>query len=169
VIGGWWRAASALRAGRVCARAVDLGGHRWDFSQSIADVDPASWGGELLTPNNRWRGRWTVCGYAPHAPQDSVRPRRLSGGSVRPLSFTVGGAYDASSQALGLVPYRRRGRLRYRRHRRHYACADNVSPRCRDLSDATVRLRLVERPGPSLLAKRALPVQAHPNNRWSGS
>ncbi len=27
--------------------AVDLGGHRWDFSQSIADVDPASWGGEL--------------------------------------------------------------------------------------------------------------------------
>jgi len=28
--------------------AVDLGGHRWDFSQSVADVDPASWGGELL-------------------------------------------------------------------------------------------------------------------------
>jgi uncharacterized glyoxalase superfamily protein PhnB len=28
--------------------AVDLGGHRWTFSQSIADVDPASWGGELL-------------------------------------------------------------------------------------------------------------------------
>jgi uncharacterized glyoxalase superfamily protein PhnB len=27
--------------------AVDLGGHRWDFSQSIADVDPASWGGEV--------------------------------------------------------------------------------------------------------------------------
>ena len=27
---------------------VDLGGHRWIFSQSIADVDPASWGGELL-------------------------------------------------------------------------------------------------------------------------
>ena len=28
--------------------AEDLGGHRWTFSQSIADVDPASWGGELL-------------------------------------------------------------------------------------------------------------------------
>jgi uncharacterized glyoxalase superfamily protein PhnB len=24
--------------------ALDLGGHRWTFSQSIADVDPASWG-----------------------------------------------------------------------------------------------------------------------------
>jgi uncharacterized glyoxalase superfamily protein PhnB len=28
--------------------AVDPGGHRWTFSQSIADVDPASWGGELI-------------------------------------------------------------------------------------------------------------------------
>jgi uncharacterized glyoxalase superfamily protein PhnB len=28
--------------------ALDLAGHRWTFSQSIADVDPASWGGELL-------------------------------------------------------------------------------------------------------------------------
>jgi uncharacterized glyoxalase superfamily protein PhnB len=26
----------------------DPGGHRWVFSQSIADVDPASWGGRLL-------------------------------------------------------------------------------------------------------------------------
>jgi uncharacterized glyoxalase superfamily protein PhnB len=24
--------------------ALDIGGHRWTFSQSIADVDPASWG-----------------------------------------------------------------------------------------------------------------------------
>ena len=24
--------------------AEDLGGHRWTFSQSIADIDPASWG-----------------------------------------------------------------------------------------------------------------------------
>jgi uncharacterized glyoxalase superfamily protein PhnB len=24
--------------------AVDLGGHHWTFSESIADVDPASWG-----------------------------------------------------------------------------------------------------------------------------
>jgi uncharacterized glyoxalase superfamily protein PhnB len=29
--------------------AEDLGGHRWTFSQSIADVDPASWGGELVS------------------------------------------------------------------------------------------------------------------------
>lgn len=28
--------------------AVDLGGHRWTFSQSIADVDPATWGGQLV-------------------------------------------------------------------------------------------------------------------------
>jgi len=27
--------------------AEDLGGHVWTFSQSIADVDPASWGGTL--------------------------------------------------------------------------------------------------------------------------
>jgi uncharacterized glyoxalase superfamily protein PhnB len=28
--------------------AEDPWGHRWTFSQSIADVDPASWGGELV-------------------------------------------------------------------------------------------------------------------------
>jgi uncharacterized glyoxalase superfamily protein PhnB len=28
---------------------VDIGGHRWIFSQSIADVDPADWGGNLLS------------------------------------------------------------------------------------------------------------------------
>lgn len=27
--------------------AIDLGGHHWTFSQSIADVDPADWGGVL--------------------------------------------------------------------------------------------------------------------------
>ena len=27
--------------------ALDLGGHRWTFSESIDDVDPASWGGTL--------------------------------------------------------------------------------------------------------------------------
>ncbi len=27
--------------------AVDLGGHRWTFSQSIADVAPEDWGGQL--------------------------------------------------------------------------------------------------------------------------
>ena len=26
----------------------DIGGHRWTFSQTIADVDPASWGGTLI-------------------------------------------------------------------------------------------------------------------------
>ncbi len=26
------------------AVALDIGGHRWTFTQSIADVDPASWG-----------------------------------------------------------------------------------------------------------------------------
>jgi uncharacterized glyoxalase superfamily protein PhnB len=29
---------------------LDLGGHRWTFSQSVADSDPASWGGELIAP-----------------------------------------------------------------------------------------------------------------------
>ena len=29
--------------------AQDIAGHRWTFSQSIADVDPADWGGTLVT------------------------------------------------------------------------------------------------------------------------
>ena len=29
--------------------AEDLGGHHWTFSESIADVDPALWGGTLVT------------------------------------------------------------------------------------------------------------------------
>jgi uncharacterized glyoxalase superfamily protein PhnB len=28
--------------------AIDIGGHRWTFTQSVADSDPASWGGDLL-------------------------------------------------------------------------------------------------------------------------
>ena len=28
--------------------AEDIGGHRWTFSQTIADVHPATWGGELV-------------------------------------------------------------------------------------------------------------------------
>ena len=28
--------------------ALDLGGHHWTFSESIADVDPADWGGILV-------------------------------------------------------------------------------------------------------------------------
>ena len=27
--------------------AQDLAGHYWTFSQSVADVDPADWGGQL--------------------------------------------------------------------------------------------------------------------------
>jgi uncharacterized glyoxalase superfamily protein PhnB len=30
----------------------DLGGHVWTFSQTISDVDPAAWGGELLDHRN---------------------------------------------------------------------------------------------------------------------
>ena len=26
----------------------DIGGHRWTFSQSIADIDPQTWGGTLF-------------------------------------------------------------------------------------------------------------------------
>jgi uncharacterized glyoxalase superfamily protein PhnB len=29
--------------------ALDLGGHRWTFTQSIADVDPTEWGGTPVT------------------------------------------------------------------------------------------------------------------------
>ena len=28
--------------------AEDLGGHIWVFSETVADVDPADWGGDLL-------------------------------------------------------------------------------------------------------------------------
>ena len=28
--------------------AEDIAGHRWTFSQTVADVDPASWGGVLV-------------------------------------------------------------------------------------------------------------------------
>lgn len=27
----------------------DIGGHRWTFSQTVADSDPATWGGELVS------------------------------------------------------------------------------------------------------------------------
>jgi uncharacterized glyoxalase superfamily protein PhnB len=29
---------------------TDIGGHVWTFSQSVDDVDPAAWGGELIAP-----------------------------------------------------------------------------------------------------------------------
>lgn len=28
--------------------AEDIGGHHWTFSQTIADIDPGTWGGELI-------------------------------------------------------------------------------------------------------------------------
>jgi uncharacterized glyoxalase superfamily protein PhnB len=31
--------------------AEDFAGHQWTFSESIEDVDPASWGGEYITPD----------------------------------------------------------------------------------------------------------------------
>ena len=33
--------------------AEDPGGHRWTFSQSVADVDPADWGGLLVSSDDR--------------------------------------------------------------------------------------------------------------------
>ena len=27
---------------------TDIGGHQWTFSQTVADVDPADWGGDLI-------------------------------------------------------------------------------------------------------------------------
>jgi uncharacterized glyoxalase superfamily protein PhnB len=29
---------------------IDIGGHRWTFTQTVADIDPATWGGELVNP-----------------------------------------------------------------------------------------------------------------------
>lgn len=48
------RGATILRApadhpyGECQYTARDCGGHVWTFSQSLADVDPASWGGQLI-------------------------------------------------------------------------------------------------------------------------
>ena len=36
-----------LRIDELLDEAEDIGGHRWTFSQSIADADPASWVGLL--------------------------------------------------------------------------------------------------------------------------
>jgi uncharacterized glyoxalase superfamily protein PhnB len=30
--------------------AIDLAGHRWTFTQSVADVSPEKWGGTTVTP-----------------------------------------------------------------------------------------------------------------------
>jgi len=32
--------------------AEDLAGHQWTFSETLEDVDPASWGGELISSRN---------------------------------------------------------------------------------------------------------------------
>lgn len=31
--------------------AEDFAGHQWTFSQTVSDVDPASWGGTLVAPS----------------------------------------------------------------------------------------------------------------------
>jgi uncharacterized glyoxalase superfamily protein PhnB len=31
--------------------AEDLAGHRWTFSQTLADVDPQAWGGDYVSPD----------------------------------------------------------------------------------------------------------------------
>jgi hypothetical protein len=41
-----------VSGGRRTRYAEDLAGHRWTFSQSIADVDPQEWGGMLLESAN---------------------------------------------------------------------------------------------------------------------
>ncbi|HTU68337.1 MAG TPA: hypothetical protein VMF52_20510 [Steroidobacteraceae bacterium] len=33
--------------------AADLAGHVWTFSQSVADIDPGTWGGELVSRGAR--------------------------------------------------------------------------------------------------------------------
>ena len=37
---------------------VDIGGHAWTFSQTEADVDPASWGGKLEEKNEEFATQW---------------------------------------------------------------------------------------------------------------
>jgi len=32
--------------------AKDIGGHRWTFSQTLADVAPSDWGGTLISPKS---------------------------------------------------------------------------------------------------------------------
>jgi len=41
-------AAPTSRSASANARSK-IGGHRWTFSQTIADVDPVEWGGELVS------------------------------------------------------------------------------------------------------------------------
>jgi uncharacterized glyoxalase superfamily protein PhnB len=39
--------------------AEDFAGHRWTFSETLADVDPADWGGELVGETAEGTGRAT--------------------------------------------------------------------------------------------------------------
>lgn len=40
---------------------IDPGGHRWTFTQSVADVDPEAWGGQLVAPyQGETRGKWST-------------------------------------------------------------------------------------------------------------
>ena len=38
---------TAFEYGEITCCLEDLGGHRWEFSQTARDVDPADWGGKL--------------------------------------------------------------------------------------------------------------------------
>jgi hypothetical protein len=31
--------------------AQDLAGHQWTFSETLADVDPGTWGGDYVSPD----------------------------------------------------------------------------------------------------------------------
>jgi hypothetical protein len=40
--------AGSMRLAVLAFTAEDPGGHRWTFSQTVADVDPRDWGGVLV-------------------------------------------------------------------------------------------------------------------------
>lgn len=42
---------TAFEYGEITCCLEDLGGHRWEFSQTARDVDPADWGGQLVGEN----------------------------------------------------------------------------------------------------------------------
>ena len=55
------RRADDLPLGERQYGARDFAGHHWVFTQSVADVDPASWGGELHAESD----------FRPHGLEDS--------------------------------------------------------------------------------------------------
>ncbi len=65
--------------------AEDIGGHRWTFSQSIADIDPADWGGVLVAGSteaerarargSKIRARVAISVRIPSSPDQTDGPR----------------------------------------------------------------------------------------------